>query len=270
MRRLSILLLGLGDRGEFAEARNVLAAWGTVVEFADAASAAAALSAGELVPELIVVAEAVPGQVTHAALENLRRLAPLARVVGLLGSWCEGEMRSGTPWPGVARTYWHQWPTRCRRELGRLAAGVRCGWMLPPTATEEERLLADLGQQWPRRQGLVVISARWREMAEWLWTACRSRGFATVWQRPPTGARVEGATAAIFDGADLGPEECRELRRLAEVLRPAPVIALSAFPRADDRQRALASGAATILSKPLALDDLFCELERIAPEATLL
>ena len=71
-----------------------------------------------------------------------------------------------------------------------------------------------------------------------------------------------GAVAAIFDSADLGQDQCGDLNRLVATLHPAPVIALLAFPRVEDHRRALSAGAAAVLSKPLAVDDLFWELER--------
>ena len=262
MQRLSILLLGDTDRIEFADVRVDLNCWGEVQAFNQVAAAAAALAEGQFAPDVIVAAQAFPGQFSHAEIEHLRRLAPLARVVGLMGSWCEGEMRTGSPWPGVVRTYWHQWTARCHREFGRLARGERCPWMLPPTATEEERLLVDATERRPRCDGLVVIRAPSRETAQWLSAACRSRGFATIWHRSPSAARVEGALAAIFDAADLGAEPCNNLNRLVETLQPAPVIALLAFSRAEDRRQALAAGAAAVLSKPLAVEDLFWELDR--------
>ncbi len=263
MACLSILFLGDTDRSEFRDARLRLGAWGAVHAFAEVAAAMAALAEGEIVPDVIVVVQAFPGQFSHSVLDRLRRLAPLARVIGLLGSWCEGEMRTGSPWPGAVRTYWHQWAIRCDRELRRLAKGEPCAWALPPTATEEERLLADMGEDWPRRQGMVVICAQSPEMAEWLSAACRSRGFATVWQRPPITARVEGAAAAIFDGGDLGEGQSQDLDRLVAALHPAPVLALLDFPRVSDRERALSVGAAAIVSKPVAVDDLLWELERM-------
>jgi DNA-binding NarL/FixJ family response regulator len=259
----AILLIGDMDRTEFREAQACLARGGTVRGIAEIDVAAAMLAEGSVVPDVIVVAQSFPGQFSHRAIDRLRRLAPLARVVGLMGSWCEGEMRSGLPWPGTARTYWHQWAARCGRKLQRLAQGANCSWALPPTATEEERLLADTAEQWPSRQGLVVIGTRLRETAEWLSAACLSRGLATVWRRASTAARVEGARAAIFDGTDLSPEECGDLRHLAASLHPAPVVALLAFPRVEDRRRALSAGAAAVLSKPLAVDDLFWELDRV-------
>ena len=266
MAGLSILLLGDTDRTEFQGARLRLGAWGAVYAFAEVAAALAALAAGEIVPDVIVVVQAFPGQFSHAVLDRLRRLAPLARVIGLLGSWCEGEMRTGSPWPGTVRTYWHQWAVRCDRELRRLAKGESCAWALPPTATEEERLLADRAEDGPPRQGMVVIFAQSQEMAEWLSAACRRRGFATVWLHPPVTARLEGAVAAIFDGGDLGEGQSRDLGRLVAALHPAPVLTLLDFPRVSDREHALSVGAAAIVSKPVAVDDLLWELERIERE----
>ena len=220
MSPLSILLLGDADRTEFRDARPCLERWGTVHALTDVAAAAALLAEGELVPDVIVVAQAFPGQFSHPTIERLRRLAPLAPVVGLLGSWCEGEMRSGRPWPAAVRTYWHQWPARCNRQLRRLAHGECCAWTLPSTATEEERLLADaecsrhtpcadsvgVAVKLPPQRGLTAtgLGADPRAIPRdgpMALGRCRSRGFATVWQQTATAARVEGATAAIFDAA---------------------------------------------------------------------
>ena len=234
----------------------------------------------------MVVAQAFPGEFSNQAIDRLRRLAPLARVLGLMGSWCEGEMRSGSPWPATVRTYWHQWPARCNRQLRRLTMGESCSWALPATATEEERLLADASQHsgadipvcpsesiggrqecLPHRcQGLVAICSQSREMADWLSAACRSRGFVTLWQRDSAFARVEGATAGIFDAGDFSDDECESLQRFVSALRPAPVVALLSFPRIEDHRRALSAGASAVLSKPLMVEDLLeslCEMGSI-------
>jgi CheY-like chemotaxis protein len=229
--------------------------------------AAAELMAAEFLPGVIVVAQAFPGQFSHPAIDRLRRLAPLARVLGLVGTWCEGEMRTGTPWPAVIRTCWHQWAPRCQRELRRLAEGQCSSWALPVTATDEERLLVDAGARSPRRQGLVVIDTWSAEMHAWLSAACRSRGFSTVWQRRSDSARTEGASAALFDrtclSASAGGTEndAASLHRLVEQLYPTPVIAMLDFPRIADHRCALAAGAASVLSKPVAVEDLFWTLD---------
>jgi len=140
-RALSTLLVGDIHRPEFAEARGDLAAMGTLVEAATVAQAAAAIEMERFTPQVIVLAEAYPGQIGQAEVDRLRSLAPLARMIGVLGSWCEGETRTGKPWPGVLRVYWYEWGS-CRRELDRLRRGESKLLSLPSTATEEERLLA--------------------------------------------------------------------------------------------------------------------------------
>jgi hypothetical protein len=233
---------------------------------ADAGQASEALVEGRISPDLIVVAQSYPGQFSEPRIARLRQLAPVARVLGVMGSWCEGEMRSGAPWPASARVYWHQWPARGRRELAQFARGRSCAWALPPTATEEERVLADFpapacGRGAGGEGGLVAIHTSSFETWDWLAAACRSRGYATVWQRDSRGVCVEGAAWGIFDAAELGPREEVGLQQLVARLRPAPVVALISFPRVEDRERALAVGAAAVLSKPLAVEDLFGEAE---------
>ncbi len=221
------------------------------------------LAGEEAAVDVIVVAQARPGEFSHAGIERLRQLAPLARVVALLGSWCEGEVRSGKPWPAAVRTYWHQWPARADRELRRLALGRRSGWALPVTATEEERLLADSVRPLPARAGLIAISSPSGAMADWLAIACRQCGYATAWLRPPHPLRVGGAAAVLFDGAECRGEEFEQMRRLAAAMAPAPLVALLDFPRIEDVDRARSAGAVAVLSKPLQLEDLYWHLERV-------
>jgi hypothetical protein len=84
-------------------------------------------------PDLILLVASRPGRFSAAEVEALHHRAPLARIVGLLGSWSEGEVRSGHPWPGVTRIYAHQWQARLPRELAT--------WQ-PRTASQIDRLLS--------------------------------------------------------------------------------------------------------------------------------
>ena len=72
---------------------------------------------------------------------------------------------------------------------------------------------------------------------------------------------MEKPRAAIFDANDRPPYQYEQLRRIAADVRPAPVIALLSFPRPEDRDWALAAGAAAVLSKPFLLVDLLWQLD---------
>jgi hypothetical protein len=148
--------------------------------------------------------------------------------------------------------------------------GLFSSWCLPPTATDEERLLARADHDQPaddarpRRQGQIAIYSPSFDMRDWLSRACRRVGYAPVADLAPgeyTRGRQSAAHAAIFDAFDCRGEELDEIRRLIDALRPAPVIVLMSFPRVEDRDRVLAAGAAALLSKPLVLEDLYWQME---------
>jgi CheY-like chemotaxis protein len=260
---ISILVVGKTDRPEFRDARSILDGLGHVVAVAGVEPACAALAHGELTPDVIVIAQAYPGQFAAEAVDRLRRLAPLARVLALLGSWCEGEMRSGEPWPAAIRVYWHQWSARAGQEIARLRDGACSSWSLPVTAGEEERMLQLADQPLRRREGRIAICTAQFEMQDWLASACARQGYTTAWLRPHRVVPVEGATAAIFDAHECRGEELTSLEQLAATLAPIPIVALLDFPRVEDRQRALAAGAAAVLSKPVWIEDLFWQIDRI-------
>jgi len=258
-----VLLIGDATRPEFRAAAAILDQYAGVRIYPDVPQALAWLDEDGVGPDLMVLAQARPGEFSHAAVDRLRRRAPLVPIVALLGTWCEGEMRSGQPWPGVARVYWHQWAARCPRELSHLADGRRSPWTLPATASDEERLLLEPVPDPSPPHGLVVLAVRHQAMYQWLSDALRSRGDATVRFDPRHADTVQGAAGVIFDGMDGRPEELDEIRDLAGRFRPAPLVVLLDFPRAADLDRAGAVGAATVLSKPLLLHDLWHELDRL-------
>jgi len=272
MAEVSLLLIGDRSRAEFREACRAIAKTGRVTAAPDVDAALRRLGSGRLAPEVVVLLQAYPAQFPAEDIERLRRAVPLARLVGLLGSWCEGEMRSGNPTPAAVRVYWHHAPPRFDRELRCLRDACGGAWSLPLTATEEERLLADADRPVEQRPGLIAIHTDRFEMEVWLSSACRRRGGSTVWLRPPRPARVEGAVAAIYDGPEGGEGHFDGLSHLAATLgrlpsgRPVPILALLGFPRTRHHRRALAAGATAVLSKPANLDDLYWHLDRLMDE----
>lgn len=264
---LSILLVGRIRRAEFHEAVAALRKYGRVSAACDAAEAEQFLAEGLHPADLIVVAQSFPGEFTTYAVDRLRRRAPLARVVGLLGSWCEGEVRSGDPWPATIRVYWHQWLDRCAAELDRLQADRLAAWSLPATATEEERLLLDSLEPLRVGSGLVAVRSASFDMADWLCDACRRQGYATVWLDQSHIPRIEGAAAGLLDLADAAPDDLDELTHFVARLQPAPVLTLMHFPRTQDVRLAIGRGAAGVLSKPIQLEDLLSRLAQVCADA---
>ena len=91
-------------------------------------------------PDCVIVAQSRPATFDSTLVESIHRLVPLAATVSLLGPWCEGETRTGKPWPGFVRVYWHQWRPRFEAMFG---AELRPSPLrLPRTASDVEVLMA--------------------------------------------------------------------------------------------------------------------------------
>ena len=84
--------------------------------------------------DLMVLAASRRDQFPHEWVESIRGKVSPTPLVALLGTWCEGEQRSGESWPGVQRVYWHQWQSRFAYFVQQLRADQPCDWQLPATA----------------------------------------------------------------------------------------------------------------------------------------
>lgn len=213
-------------------------------------------------PDVMVFAQSHPGQLSERDIELFHAASPLSRLVALLGSWCEGETRSGRPWPGLHRVFWHQWAPRMSLELLDTGDSDYCLLQMPRTVTASEQYerLAETAS--PRRRGLIAIHTRTIRMYEALSDACGQAGLATVWFPPARPAHSSGAAAAIWDGVSSHQQEVGLFEEVVKQHRPAPVLALLDFVRREDIERMLALGASRVLAKPFLLNDLLWQLEQ--------
>lgn len=204
-------------------------------------------------PDLVLLVASRPGRFSAAEVERLHRRAPLARLIALLGGWCEGEVRSGHPWPGVSRIYAHQWQARLPRELQ--------AWQ-PRTATELDRLLTSWPGAKSQRQ-LVGVATAQRTMFEALANACRPFGKDAVWLLPSLPLPVQHVDAIIHDATFDLARELEVMSELRDRLRNPPTLLLLDYPREHDLMRASRAGAAAVLARPYLIADLADEIERI-------
>jgi len=206
-------------------------------------------------PEVILIAESRPGTVGRGEIERLRRSAPLAGVVSLCGSWCEGETRTGQPIAGATRLYWYEFPNWWRRQLELYAAGRCPEWA---RADGYGFRIADCGLA---SGGTVLVSAAEFDLADAISGALKPAGYRAVWYRECDHSESPADVAA---GIWLGGQLCDiELHRLSEFCKvAAPVIALLDFPRRDRYEAARAAGATAVLGKPWSNVSLLSELQR--------
>jgi CheY-like chemotaxis protein len=272
MQPTSVLVVGSqNETGRQAIIPAGLSAPVDVRHVADLGAAEALLGQPDLAAELLVLVQSRPGQWSATAIDALRRASPLAQVCRVLGSWCEGEARSGQPPQGCLSIYWHQWQARFAQQLDRRMAGCEPAWSLPPTASAEEHALAEAERPLARGEGPIAVYAERAESAGALADACRSAGYeiqlvCSSPRRPACIATAPRDTKRVRAVVwDTSPEEMTEPRALS-VFRDrfgwAPVLAVVDFPRADDFARAIEAGVEAVISKPYSIHDLLWHLDR--------
>jgi CheY-like chemotaxis protein len=222
------------------------------------------LIGGGYAPDLILLAQSRPGQFDRPALDALRALAPLARIWRVLGSWCEGEARSGNRPPGCLNDYWHQWPARWASDLAQARTGNFPSWALPVTQSPEERALAAGAAPIVRRAGRIMVCARHSQTAWALADACRLGGYETLVVREdqPRARATAGAVAVVWDTDPDRFGDSEVVRGLRACAGGAPLVALVSFPRADDFRQAVSAGVAAVVSKPFLVHDLLWHVSR--------
>jgi len=88
--------------------------------------------------DLIVFLQSYTKQFSAAAVDSLRRFSPLTPMLVVLGEWCRGELRTGSPLIGPFRVYADEWD---ETELLRFRDGNTSLWTQPPTLGDDEAML---------------------------------------------------------------------------------------------------------------------------------
>jgi hypothetical protein len=256
-----VKFVGPVDHPDFGEALAVLRA---TAQFE---------TGGNPAPEVVIVAQARPGQITQTEIEFVQRRWPLAGIVAILGSWCEGETRTGKPWPGIKRFYSYEFPAWWQQQIAQRAGGHCPEWLRPTNELyrsvpiRNPREVDSPRQESRHRQrGLIRLSTASRDTAEALADILHNSGYVTVWD-PPNHAEsiVRGAVAGVWDGGQLEDHELLGLAAFCHSLArdAVPVVALLDFPRRDRCDIARQLGVATVLGKPWINADLIATIGEI-------
>ena len=251
-----VQLLGDVDHRDFRDARSLLA------DTAELNSGCGSL------PQLTVIAQSRPGVVDPHIVEQLRRDAPLTAVVSLLGSWCEGETRTGRPLACSERIFWYDFPAWWRQQLGLLSNGRCPDWHRADASRFRMNVPSSQPREpgRPRPRGAVILQMQTYETGQALSDLLYRAGYASVHQSTnKSRMSVHGIAAGIWEGGQLSDEEASRLysftRQLA--VQNAPVLALLDFPRRELIDRAMSLGVAAGMGKPWVNRDVVDTLERI-------
>lgn len=266
MANVNVLMCGDVSHGEFRETEQWLASNAATTIATSLEEAAGLLERGSIHAQVIVIAQSRPSQFSSSQIERLHRAAPLARLVALLGSWCEGEMRSGQPWHGVQRVYWYQWKSRLADELQRMATRRNSTLFLPRTSQAADQLLVVCDRPTKMQRGLIAIRTDSGVSFRGLADVCQHAGYGSVWLRNES-IQLQSASAFIWDTDRFQDEEVANLSRFVAAEHPAPVIVTLHFPRAHEYEAAIRAGAAAVVAKPFFVNELLDHLESAIKQA---
>ncbi len=258
----TVWMVGDWKHAEFGEVVAWLKGRTTFVLFEDAdAVLSSGRADGRHVPTAIVLAQSRPGQISRRDVDRLYASAPLARLVEVAGTWCEGELRGAPSWPGVIRVPLCTWRCRLEEALGLDGVGARPP--VPRTMTAAERIelaLATLVRDRNRTARAAVYSAC-RENHEAIADMLRQLGVESV-SSSGADADVGVIDVMVFDGWELVSAHGGSPRKERGVNSP-PRMLLMHFPRDGDYARAIEEGIDIVLKLPALLSDMATSLEQI-------
>ncbi len=242
----------------------------TSVHGFDSPSAALASSAAIAPIDLVVLAPSVRGEWRVEELQALTGTWPLALVVLLVDAELEGETRSGRPWPGLLRLYWHQFEPqwelaeRWKRDAPPESGRPFLAWR-PATETAEERVVTG---PWPDGNAAqsdslseVWIHARTLENRRTLKDVCRSGGWRTTDGPEDAGWSSGRVSVVLYDAAGDRQRRSEELRWIAREAPGVPIVMLVDFPRYDEIVSSELEGVKRVLGKPYRVEELWQSLE---------
>ncbi|MEM8944921.1 MAG: hypothetical protein AAGD11_07020 [Planctomycetota bacterium] len=221
------------------------------------------LASTEMPPEVVFVAQHLPGDITQPDVDRLQSAAPLARLVIVSGTWCEGELRTGSPPTGVIRLYWYELAPWWQAAMRKYRAGQCPLWSLPLDHPQAGRWSSDWTCPNVERRTDAIVEANDFGVYGTLSSALADYGITTTWyrERPADGDDSAGNynagnhNAGIWDGSQLSGDERERLAAFCKRVN-GPVVALLDFPRREHFRLAKQLGAASVFGKPYVVEAL--------------
>lgn len=212
--------------------------------------------------DLVVIAQSRRGQVPQPLVDLVLQHFPNTPLINLLGSWCEGETRSGEPHQGLVRVCWHQWRGRYRNFLSQLSQRQLADWQMPKIASLADRVLNRSARVFPRSSECVGISTWSREAFDMLADAIDSIGYSSRWFEHE-GIDEANAVAMLIDGNSLTERLKQRIFEISVEISSVPKMLTLNFPRRDEVDLAQRMGIDEVISKPFDLSDLQQAIERL-------
>lgn len=209
--------------------------------------------------DVIVLAQSRRDQFSQTLVDSLRAKMPHVPVVALLGSWCEGQNRSGEPLLGVNDVHWHQWRNRFELFSKQLQSGDTPDWQQPLTATVADRvrdLSIDSASLNSIKGTRILISSLQRTSFESLRDALSLYHCDCAWNESSTIAKDAEFDLVCVDGNTATDDFRSRVEAIRNRMGEVPVIAILNAPRQQDFTGLASIGVFELIAKPFLQQDL--------------
>jgi len=261
--QVSVLAVGDWQKREFAAAISEVRDSESWRSASNLESAYQHCLACDTPPELIVVAQSVVGEYRQSDIDRLSEVAPLSRIVLVAGTWCEGEMRTGSRLEGTLRLYWYEFSHWWSTAKQSLLAGLCPPWSEPLDNPQAGRYQSGSPRMQKLLTGPVAIDAADHSVFEAIAAMLASVDVTAIRFTPGTVQKIPAnLSAGIWDGGQLSTQELDRLTTFCQLLQPyqAKIVVLLDFPRVEHIAQAQAAGASTVLGKPYLINELLAAL----------
>jgi len=213
---------------------------------------------------LIVLAQSRRNQISQSTIDYLRAEMPEVPIVVLLGTWCEGENRSGKPLLGVNQVVWHQWKSRFERFCIQVKDGLQSDWHQPLTASVSDRV-RDFSLDTVIADALqgkkVLVSSEDSTTFESVSDMLGVYQCSGVWAESPEVCNEE-FDAICVDGNGASNELIDRIVGLRSRFEDVPVSVMLNFPRKQDMDSLMIVGVQEVVSKPYTHNEFLHSLIR--------
>ncbi len=243
---------------EFREAISWLENHCSVERVASFGALARLLENSSTDPWAVVVMQQYKGEFDHVDAAAIAQAIPLSRLVVLLGSWCEGETRTGKPLAGFVRIGWCDFVPRF--------SGLIHHKKLPSTASDGETLQSAMEYaESAVDSGLCVgvYSASYDD-GRAIHESLESLGFVTRRLLRGDFESTQRLEVDIVVWDDAGGPRTRRVELGMATGKGIPVIAVINAPRSQDVRSALLAEAHAVLAKPYRVADLVWRIQSAA------
>ncbi len=242
-----------------------------------------AMQEPDLSPDFIVLLSSFSGEFRDGDVQALRSFFPITPVLTILGNWCDGEARTGTPLVGTHSILWYDFVAKAPVEWTSFENNLPTIWSISALSLPEQRALFEQNRE-ERFKSLLYQNRNHRpaqnEVGFYIDT-CDSAQFSLlrdIIQRDeifgncakimgrnndpdPQNAEADGSVKfLLFDFPDLNDATRKHFYELANRFPKAVWIAFTESPHPDGWRFLRHCGVRAIFSKPFRIMDLrfFC------------